>query len=135
MSLEMKLEACEQENEQLAEDLIINRSKVKKLLEQVNQTQQVVDACEAANLKHLQRIEQLEELCQELAGWIAYTTMGGKITKEEYAEIENKLHDAGLGIEPSENEVLLDQHFKDSEGKTPIEQLEALTAACRKQVD
>ena len=95
----------------------------------------ILDACEAANLKHLQRIEQLEELCQELAGWIAYTTMCGRITKEEYAEIEDKLHDAGLGVEPTENEQLLDQHFKDWEGKTPTEQFEALAEACRKQVD
>ena len=95
----------------------------------------ILDACEAANLKHLERIDKLEELCQELAGWIAYTTMGGKITKEEYAEIESKLHDAGLGIEPTENDLLMDTFFKDAEGKTPTEQLEALTEACRKQVD
>lgn len=47
----------------------------------------------------MKRIEALEELCRDLAGWIAYTTMGGKITKEEYAEIEGKLHDLGLGVE------------------------------------
>ena len=46
-----------------------------------------------------ERCAQLEQLCRDLAGWIAYTTLGGKITAEEYADIENKLHDAGLGME------------------------------------
>lgn len=42
------------------------------------------------------QIIELKELCRDLAGWIAYTTLGGKITAEEYAGIEDRLHDAGI---------------------------------------
>ena len=90
--------------------------------------EQVLDACERANLKHLQRIEQLEELCHDLFIALLYE-------KGYEGYMTTRMEELGLLNEPSENEQLLDQHFKDAEGKTPIEQLEALTEACRKQVD
>ena len=96
----------------------------------------ILDACEAANLKHLVRIKKLEQLCRDMYYYMEQCE-GSKIipcSKDYEHDMEvfglintNSVH--------SENEVLLDQHFKDAEGKTPTEQLEALIEACRKQVD
>ena len=90
----------------------------------------ILDSCEAANLKHLQRIEQLETLCRDmykLTDWV---------TPEELESIEQRMEQLGLmNTNSVHNELLMDEFFKDCEGKTPIEKLEALTDACRKQVD
>lgn len=80
----------------------------------------------------LQRIEQLEELCRDMYEHYKYS-----IDMHEQG-FDRRMEELGLINTNSvytENEVLLDQHFKDAQGKTPTEQLEALTEACRKQVD
>ena len=99
-----------------------------KARERADMLEQVVDACEAANLKHLQHIDKLEDLCRDLWEFSNVTGSGGaeKAFKERMEEL-------GLLDEP--NERLMDTFFKDAQGRTPVEQLEALTEACRKQVD
>ena len=96
----------------------------------LNEVFAILDACEAANLKHLQRIEQLETLCRDmykLTDWV---------TPEELESIEQRMEQLGLiNTNSVHNELLMDEFFKDCEGKTPVEKLEALTEAFRKQVD
>ena len=131
--MELKIEELENEYELMLESRNIHmvqaskRAKqVKELRERVAQTEQVLDACEQNNAQHIRRIMELETLCRDM--WLELDISG------DYAP---RMKDLGLleVADPTENELLMDTFFKDAQGKTPTEQLEALTEACRKQVD
>lgn len=111
----------------------------------------ILDSCEAANLKHLQRIEQLETLCRVLYRQLAKAQRTGKV-EVSWSLLAGAMDELGLldeemswslsadvmeelGLLAEQNDHLMDTFFKDADGKTPVEQLEALTEACRKQVD
>ena len=142
--------------EQLSK-IIVDLEKAKIAAEELRL---MFDACEAKNFKLLGqinlledgnmrqanligeqnvRIEKLEELCRDM--FSDFDSMAGAIENYPLKTMRNdysdRMKDLGLLeiIDPTENELLMDTFFKDAQGKTPIEQLEALTEACRKQVD
>ena len=104
----------------------------------LNEVFAILEACEAANLKHLQRIEQLEELCRDMYQDIDKAYHDHMNWYSDPADYTDRMEQLGLlntKSVHSTNELMVDTFFKEIQSKTPVEKLENLTAACRKQVD
>lgn len=49
--------------------------------------------------EHAERIAKLEEMCRELMGWVCCLQLGGKLSRNEYIKLENRMCELGMAVE------------------------------------
>ena len=49
--------------------------------------------------EHAERIVKLEELCEDLMGWVCCLQLGGKLSRDNYVALEDRMSELGLVVE------------------------------------
>ena len=49
--------------------------------------------------EHAERIAKLEELCEDLMGWVCCLQFGGKLPRDNYIALEDRMCELGMVVE------------------------------------